>query len=141
MQALTLIGGIVGVGVLIVVIIVLAAGALGGNGIRLPGMATATPTATATPIATETSIPSATPTKQAPNLALPPLTCIYQSGGGCFDYCQQAGNASECNSARSFIEAQGADFDAWMRCVSPGSGPNTGNPQDCLRQAWYSNNP
>jgi hypothetical protein len=143
MSALTMIGGLVAVGILIVVVLVLVAGMVSGGGIGIPLFATRTPTPTATPLATDTPTPTLTltPTRTAPNLALPPLTCIFQSGTGCFDYCQEPANLNECNSARDFVRAQGADPEAWFRCLSPGPGPNQGNPQDCLRQAWYAANP
>lgn len=142
-RAIMIIGGVVGAGIVLLIIILLVAQALGGQGITLPGFATATPTFTPTPPATETPTPTATftPTRPAPELQLPPLTCIFQSGTGCTDYCNQAENTSECNAAREFIRAQGADPEAFFRCLSPGTGPNQGNPQDCLRQAWYARNP
>ncbi len=143
-QALILIGGLVGIGILIVVIIVLV-GMLGGGakGFSLPFLSTATPTATATPAATVTPTvtPTATATKVAPNLALPPLTCIFQSGVGCFDYCNDPANKAECDSARAFVQAQGADPEKWLQCIASGPGANTGNPQTCLEDAWRANNP
>jgi hypothetical protein len=139
-KALLFIGGLVGAGILVVLIIVFAAQMFGGSGSGgLFGGPTATATATETPVATETPIP--TSTRVAPNLALPPLTCIFQSGTGCSDYCAQPANASECSSAKDFIRAQSADPDEFFRCVSPGPGPNQGDPQACLRQAWYKANP
>ncbi len=142
-SALTMIGGLVGLGIVIVIILVLVAQAASGGGLAIPLFATKTPTPTPTPPATETPTPTLTltPTRPAPNLALPPLTCIFQSGTGCFDYCQQPANLSECNSAKDFVRAQGADPDVWLTCLAPGPGPNQGNPQDCLRQAWYAANP
>ncbi len=142
-QAFVVIGGIVAVGVVIVIIIALFASLSGGRGISLPFLNTATPTATATP--TETPTPPATdtptPTKAAPNLALPPLTCIFQSGIGCYDYCQNPANAAECQSAKAFVQAQNADPDFWLNCIAPGPGPNVGNPQRCLEDAWRKLNP
>jgi hypothetical protein len=144
-QGLLMILGIVAIGVLVVVVIVLASQFLKGEGggFTLPFMATDTPTPTATSTPTETPLPTetATPTKEAPKLALPPLTCIFQSGTGCYDYCQDEGNASECDSAKDFVRAQGADPDAWFECLSPGPGPNEGNPQQCLEDAWRAANP
>jgi hypothetical protein len=90
---------------------------------------------------TTTVEPSATPTRVAPSLNLPPLTCIFQSGPGCFDYCADPANQSECQAAYDFVEAQGADSALWISCIAPASGPNVGNPQDCLEQAWRSRNP
>lgn len=142
-QAFIVIGGVVAVGVVIVAIIALLASVSGDGGIVLPFLSTATPTATATP--TETPTPPATetptPTKVAPNLALPPLTCIFQSGIGCYDYCQDAANAAECQSAKAFVQAQNADPDFWLNCIAPGPGPNVGNPQRCLEDAWRKLNP
>jgi len=142
-QAIIVIGGVVAVGVLIVLVLFLISAMSGGGGVSIPFLATATatPTATntATPLPTET--PTATPTKEAPALALPPLTCIFQSGVGCFDYCQQPANEGECNSARDFVTAQGADPFVWLDCIASGPGPNTGNPQKCLEDAWRANNP
>jgi hypothetical protein len=142
-QAILVIGGVVAIGVVIVLVLFLISTMSAGGGISLPFLATATatPTATstATPVPTET--PTATPTKEAPALALPPLTCIFQSGAGCFDYCQQPENEGECNSARDFVTAQGADPAIWLNCIASGPGPNTGNPQKCLEDAWRTNNP
>jgi hypothetical protein len=143
-QALMVIGGVVAAGVLLVIVLLLAAPLLRGEGINLPFIATATPTSTTTPTptatATETLTP--TPTKAAPStLSLPNLTCIYQSGTGCFDYCADTANAGECQSAREFISAQGANPEVWFQCVSPGTGPNVGNPLECLRDAWRATNP
>lgn len=142
-QAILVIGGVVAIGVVIVLVLFVISAMSRGGGISLPFLATATatPTATstATPVPTET--PTATATKEAPALALPPLTCIFQSGVGCFDYCQQPENEGECNSARDFVAAQGADPAVWLDCIASGPGPNTGNPQKCLEDAWRSNNP
>lgn len=143
-QALIVIGGVVAVGVLLVVVLLLVAPLLSGQGggITLPFFPTATPTPTITPTATVTPTITPTATKAAPStLSLPNLTCIYQSGTGCFDYCADAANAAECKAARDFISAQGANPDVWFQCVSPSSGPNVGNPLECLRNAWRANNP
>lgn len=144
-QAVLFIGAIVGIGVLVVLGLVLFnmfAGGGGGQGLSLPFSATDTPTPTATftptPTPTETPTPTATP--EPPDLTLPPLACIFQSGEGCFDYCAKAENEGECTSARDFITAQDADPDVWFECLSPGSGENVGNPQQCLEQAWFANN-
>lgn len=140
-----MIAGIVVIGVVVIVVIILAAKLVGGGGggLSLPFLATDTPTPTVTPTPTETALPTetATPTKEAPALALPPLTCIFQSGEGCYDYCQNPDNAGECDSAKEFIRAQGADPDVWLECLAPGPGPNQGNPQQCLEDAWRANNP
>lgn len=147
-QGIMMIAAIVGAGVVVLVVIVLLIRLLGGGGSgpALPFLATDTPTPTPTPEATETPVPTETPTptptKEAPStLALPPLTCIFQSGTGCFDYCQNADNASECESAKDFIRAQDADPDVWFECLAPESGPNVGNPQLCLEDAWRAANP
>lgn len=142
-QAILFIAAIVIVGIVVVGALILFSGALGGGG-GLSIFATETPTPTSTftptPTPTETATPTATATPEAPRLTLPPLTCIFQSGVGCADYCANAANTAECNSARSFIENQGASFDSWLSCLAPGSGANVGNPQDCLVQAWYARN-
>ncbi len=139
-QAILFIGAVVGIGVIVVLALVLLSGVLTGGGITLPFGATDTPTPTATftPTATPTETPTPTPTPPPPRLSLPPLTCIFQSGVGCFDYCQAAENAQECQAAKDFVAAQGADPDAWFTCLSPGPGANVGNPQECLVQAWYA---
>ena len=142
-RALLFIGGIVGIGVIVVLVIVLLSGVLtgGGGGVNLPFGATETPipTATLTPSPTPTEMPTATATPAPPNLSLPPLTCIFQSGTGCSDYCADAENEQECTAARDFIAAQEADPDVWFECLSPGPGANVGNPQECLVEAWYAN--
>lgn len=141
-QALIVIGGVVAAGVLLVVILLIAAPLLRGEGISLPFFGTATPTPTITPTPTATPTITPTATKSAPStLSLPNLTCIYQSGTGCFDYCADTANDAECKAARDFIGAQGANADVWFKCVSPGTGPNVGNPLECLRDAWRANNP
>lgn len=141
-QALVVIGGIVAVGVLLVVVLWVAAPLLRGEGISLPFLATATATPTITPTPTETPTVTPTATKEAPStLALPNLTCIFQGGTGCSDYCADAANAGECQAAKDFINAQGANADVWFECVSPGPGPNVGNELECLRDAWRANNP
>lgn len=143
-QAVIVIGGLVAIGILIVLIIFLAS-SLFGEGGGLPFLATATPTPTATSVPTATPTPTSTPTptREAPSdLALPPLSCIFSSeAGGCFDYCQNPDNQAECASARDFIEAQNADADYWFECVAPGPGPNEGNPNECLKEAWREANP
>lgn len=137
--ALFVVGGVVALG--IVVVLILFVLSQSGAGLSLPFLATATPTSTPTPVPTETPLPTETPTPtlEAPNLALPPLTCILQNVQGCFDYCQAAENASECNGARQFITAQDADFDVFIQCMSPGPGPNVGTAQECIEEAWRSN--
>jgi hypothetical protein len=141
-QAVVVIGGIVAIGVLIVLIVLMIRGLTGGGGLTFG--ATKTPTPTATPDSTATPLPTETPTptKKAPStLALPPLTCIFQSGQGCFDYCADAANTTECNSASDFVRAQGADPEFWLDCIAPGPGANVGNPQVCLEDAWRELNP
>jgi len=143
-QALIVIGGVVGVGLLLVVVLALAVPALTGEGggLSLPFLATATPTPTITPTPTATATATATPTKTAPStLSLPNLTCIYQSDTGCLDYCNDAANTDECQGAKDFVSAQGADPDVWLQCVAPAAGPNLGEPLECLRDAWRANNP
>ena len=135
-RAVLIIGGLFVAGVVIVVAILFASG-LVGEGSSL--FATATPTPTDTP--TPTLTPTATLTPTVPALALPPLTCIVRSGQGCYDYCQDAAHQAECNAARDFLRTQGVDPDAWFDCASPGSGPNVGDPQVCLEQAWRAANP
>ncbi|GAB4470350.1 MAG: hypothetical protein Kow00124_06470 [Anaerolineae bacterium] len=139
-QAIMFIAGVVGIGIIVVLALVLLSGVLTGGGPALPFGATDTPTPTATftPTPTPTETPTPTPTPPPPRLSLPPLTCIFQSGTGCFDYCQAAENAQECQAAKDFVAAQGADPDAWFTCLSPGPGANVGNPQECLVQAWYA---
>lgn len=101
---------------------------------------TPTPTPTATPTVTPT--PSPTPTPEVPFLALPPLACAYTTQGiGCFEYCSDPANAEECSEARDFVSAQDADAEYWLNCISPGPGPNVGNPQVCLEEAWRLLNP
>ncbi len=142
-QAVVIIGGVVGIGIVLLIIIALVSALAGGGGISLPFIATKTPTPLPTATATPTPLPTETPTptKVAPRLNLPNLTCIFQSGQGCADYCQDSANANECGAARRFVEAQGADFDFWLSCVAPGPGPNVGNPQTCLEDAWRKKNP
>ena len=146
-QAVLLIGGVVLLGLLAVVVIVLLAGGLGGSGggggINLPFGATDTPTPTPTftPSPTPTEAPTPTPTPPPPDLALPPLTCLFQSGVGCFDYCNDAANAAECTAASEFLQAQSVDPTVFFDCLSPGPGANQGNPQQCLADGWYAANP
>lgn len=140
-QGLLIIGGVVLIGIVVVLLIVLIAALSGGTpafsfGATRTPTPTPTETPTPTPIATETPVP----TVPAPNLALPPLTCIFQSGVGCYDYCQNAENAAECQSARDFVQAQNADPDQWLNCIAPGPGANVGNPQACLEEAWRALN-
>ncbi len=136
-QAFLIIGGLVVLGVLIVIFLVVFSSFMPGGGLLAPPVPTATPSPT--PTETPTPTPEPTPTVPAPNLSLPPLTCIFQSGVGCFDYCQNPDNQSECESARSFIRAQGANPDVFFQCIAPGPGPNQGNAQDCLEEAWRAN--
>lgn len=136
-QAFLIIGGLVVLGVLIVVFLAILSSFMPGGGIFGPPVPTVTPSPT--PTETPTPTPEPTPTVPAPNLSLPPLTCIFQSGVGCFDYCQNPDNQSECESARSFIRAQGANPDVFFQCIAPGPGPNQGNAQDCLEEAWRAN--
>jgi hypothetical protein len=143
LQAFAVIGGMILVGIVIVALIALLASISGGGGISIPFLNTATPTATPTPVFTPTPLATETPTptRPAPNLALPPLTCIFQSGQGCYDYCQNPANSAECQSAKDFVRAQGADPDFWLSCIAPATGPNVGNPQKCLEDAWRKLNP
>jgi hypothetical protein len=139
-QALIVIGGVVGVGVLLVLALVVVVPLLTGGGV--PFLSTATPTPTITPTPTATATPTATPTKTAPStLSLPNLTCIYLSDTGCLDYCGDEANKDECQGAKDFVSAQGADPDVWLQCVAPAAGPNVGEPLECLRDAWRANNP
>ena len=136
-QAFLIVGGVVVLGLLVLVVVLLI-GSLGSGGGPGP-FSGPTPTMTPTPTPTLTPTPVATATPQAPNLSLPPLTCVFQSGAACLDYCQMPENAGECDSARSFIAAQDADPAVFFQCVAPGPGPNQGNPQDCLEEAWRAN--
>ncbi len=140
-QAIIIIGGVVGVGVILVLVLLLVSTLGGGGGLHL--FATATPTPTYTPTPTETPIPTETPTptKPAPALPLPPLTCIFQSGSGCFDYCNDPANTGECNGARDFVQALSADPDVFFQCLGTQPGANTGNAQECLEDAWRAANP
>ncbi len=139
-QAMIMIGGLVAIGALVVVILYLVAQLAGGSGIKLPGFATDTPTPTVTPLPTET--PTPTPTPEPPDLQVPGLlTCYYQSGISCYDYCRDPDNAAECSGAKDFVRAQGADPDVWLNCIAPGPGPNVGDPMECLIDAWYAANP
>ncbi len=142
-QAIIVIGGVVLLGVLIVVVLFLVSNMSGGTlgGLFNPATPTATPTVTFTPSPTETPTPTATATRVAPRLDLPNLTCIYQSGVGCYDYCQNPDNAAECQAARAQIQQQGANPDVWFQCMAPGPGPNVGRPLECLEQAWRAANP
>lgn len=137
-QALVVIGGIVALGVLVVAAIfgVAMLNSRGGS-IALPFFPTATPTFTPTPLPTSTPTPTAT----VPPLQLPNLTCLVQTTTGCLDYCQTLDNLKECDQARSQVEAQGADFTVFLKCVAPAPGPNTGNPQKCLEDAYRARHP
>ena len=138
-QAIVIIGGVVVIGILIVLLLlVVLPGVSGGDGptINLPFL----PTATFTPSSTPTVTPTATST--VPPLSLPNLTCIFQgSVGGCLDYCTNLANDAECDAARDVLERQSVDFDVWLHCVAPAPGPNVGNPQTCLEDAWRQSNP
>jgi hypothetical protein len=137
-KALLFIAALVGAGILVVLIIVFVAGMFNKGAGNIFSGPTATPTVTETPQATPT------PTKTPPTtLSVPTLlTCIRPGATmGCTDFCQQAANAAECNSARSFITAQDADANFWFQCVSPGPGANQGDPYECLVEAWHKANP
>lgn len=136
-QAFLIIGGLVVLGVLIVIFLIIFSSFSPGGGLLAPAAPTVTPSPT--PTETPTPTPEPTPTQAAPNLALPPLTCIFQSGVGCFDFCQEPDNQDECQSASSFIGAQDANPDVFFECIAPGPGPNQGNAQDCLEEAWRAN--
>jgi hypothetical protein len=82
-----------------------------------------------------------TPTRIAPVLNLPPLTCIFQSGMGCYDYCNDSANNAECQAAWDFVEAQEADPDVFFQCLGTQPGPNTGDAEECLKEAWRADNP
>ncbi|MBN1429475.1 MAG: hypothetical protein JXB07_13965 [Anaerolineae bacterium] len=143
-KAIIVIGGVVVAGVLLVLALLVVVPLLTGGGgtIALPFLATATSTPTITPTATATATVTPTATKTAPStLQLPNLTCIYQSGTGCFDYCNDPANSDECQGAKNFVSAQAADPDVWLQCISPGSGANVGEPLECLRDAWRVKNP
>lgn len=150
-QGMLVIGGVVVIGILIVVIIIMLSALFGGG--SLPGAA-ATPAPTATVPPTQTPLPTegAAPTTDpaAPTgsstgggleLALPPLACLHQEGASCYEYCQDPANQPDCDSARQFVRAQNADPDVWFNCVAPEPGPNAGDPEQCLEQAWQANNP
>jgi hypothetical protein len=150
LQGMLVIGGVVVIGLIVVVVIIMLGSLLGGGG--SPLAATATPEPSATVPATDTPVPTgAAPTDSSlptgsspgggPELALPPLACLFQDGVGCFDYCQDPAHEADCNSARQFVSAQNADPDVWLNCVAPGPGPNVGDPQSCLEEAWRANNP
>lgn len=142
-KAVLLIGGVVLLGILAVIVIILLSGGFGDLGLDLPLGATDTPTPTNTPTATPepTATITPSPTPPPPDLAIPPLTCIFQSGTGCFDYCNDTANQAECTGAANFLQAQGVDSDVFFECLSPGPGANQGNPQECLREGWYAANP
>jgi hypothetical protein len=90
-----------------------------------------------------TSAPSPAVTLAPEELALPPLPCLYQQlPGGCATYCEAGGNnADECEAARVFVEAQGADFDVFLACVSVENRPEEKTPQVCLQDAWRALHP
>ena len=134
-RALIIMGGIIALGLMVVLAVILLGGLAQGGTINLPFFPTATPTASPTPLPTLTP----TPTKVAPNLQLPQLTCIF-IGEGCFNYCQNAANAAECSGAKDFIRAQGANPDVWFQCIAPAAG-QVGEPKKCLEDAWRANNP
>jgi hypothetical protein len=145
-QGILVIGGVVVIGILIVVIIIMLSTLLGGGGSPLAATATPEPSATVpatatTAAPTDSSLPTGSSTGGGPELALPPLACLYQEGVGCFDYCQDAAHEVDCDSARQFVRAQNADPDVWLNCVASEPGPNTGDPQQCLEEAWQANNP
>jgi hypothetical protein len=145
-QGILVIGGVVVIGILVVVIIIMLSTLLGGGGSPLAATATPEPSATApvtatTAVPTDSSLPTGSSTGGGPELALPPLACLYQEGVGCFDYCQDAAHEVDCDSARQFVRAQNADPDVWLNCVASEPGPNTGDPQQCLEEAWQANNP
>ncbi len=134
-RAILVMGGILGVGVLVVLVILVVSALSQGGGVSLPFFPTNTPTPTMTPTPTLTP----TPTKVAPNLQLPQLTCIFTSEG-CLNYCKDPANAAECQGAKDFVKAQGAEPDVWFQCIAPASGPG-GDPKKCLEDAWRANNP
>jgi hypothetical protein len=138
-QAIMVVGGIVVLGIVVVAAIFLLANAAkpGGSPIAIPFLSTATSTPTNTP----TPTPTATPTPTVPPLQLPNLTCLVTSTTGCLDYCQNIDNLKECDQARDAVETQGADFTAFLKCLEPASGPNTGNPQTCLEDAYRAKHP
>jgi len=135
-RAIAIIGGVLVIGLLAVAAIVVVGGLTQGGSVNLPFFPTATPTATMTPTATLTP----TPTKIAPNLQLPQLTCIFTSEG-CLNYCKLPANAAECQGAKDFIKAQGANADVWFECIAPESGQVGGEPKKCLEDAWRAQNP
>lgn len=140
-QAIIVIGGVVGIGVVVLVVVILATQLIGGGGPGLFVRATATPTPTETPIPSPTPTETPTPTPKPPDLQLPGLGCYYQSGVSCYDYCQLAENVDECDGAKRFVGAQGADPDVWFQCIAPGPGVVVDNPQQCLIDAWYAAHP
>jgi hypothetical protein len=143
-QAIVVIGGLVVFGILVVGVLFLATPLLRGDsaGFSIPFLATATPTYTPTPLATATPTITPTATKSPPqNLEIPSLTCIFQSGIGCSDYCKNPANAQECDGAKAKLERENIKFDLWLQCVAPGPGPNTGDANTCLGTAWLASNP
>jgi hypothetical protein len=114
------------------------------QGIVPPSLPTLPPAEQATTEpAQPTPLPTPVVTLAPEQLALPPLPCLYQQlPGGCATYCQAGGNnAAECEAARAFVEAQGADFDVFLACVSAESRPADKTPQDCLQDAWRALHP
>lgn len=132
------IGGLVLAGLLLVGVLMLLASMLGGGGSPLlaPLVPTATATLTLTPTVTATPTASPTPTPEMPFIPLPPLACLTDERISCYDYCNGADNAEECDESRALLQQYGVDFDYWLRCVAPGPGPNIGDPLDCLEDAW-----
>lgn len=135
-SAFTLIGGLVLFGLLMVFLLLFLRGMPLSN-ILFPFSGptptpTFTPTPSFTPTPTLTPTPSATPTPEVPFLPLPPLACAYDVTVDCLAYCQEPANVEECADSRAFVEAQGADFDYWLSCVSEG----ISNPETCMEEAW-----
>lgn len=146
MQAVLMVGGLIVVGIVAVIVVAVGIRFVNEGGTLPFGRTTATPTETplptATPSPTETPTPTLTPTPNVPDLDLPVLTCIFQTSPSCAVYCADEAHASECETARSLVEQQGADPDFWLDCVSPlGSDRNIGDPQQCLVEAWLAANP
>ncbi|MGF1504349.1 MAG: hypothetical protein ACFB51_04320, partial [Anaerolineae bacterium] len=137
-NAIVVVGGVVGLG-LIIVLAILLVGQLAGGSSILPLGPTETPTPTATPTPVPpTETPTATPTPDIPPLYAPPLTCIFQSGIGCFDYCNDAENAGECEAAADFLEAQGVDAEQFFICLGTEPGANIGTTLVCLDEGWLA---
>jgi hypothetical protein len=114
------------------------------QGIVLPSLPTLPPAEQATTEpAQPTPLPTPIVTLAPEQLVLPPLPCLYQQlPGGCATYCTAGGNnVTECEAARAFVEAQGADFDVFLACVSADSRPAEKTPQVCLQDAWQAVHP